>query len=72
MRYAEASTLKEGDLVIMDNRNKHYGGLIFEIESINPNHDNWCYRMTLKQPGFDGGFRINDCDSRYLKRYEND
>ena len=70
MRYAEAMNLKTGDLVILDSRNKNYGGLILEVESVNPNHDNWCYRVTLKQPGFDGGFRIPDYDSRYLKRYE--
>ena len=26
MRYAEAMKLKEGDLVIVDSRNKNYGG----------------------------------------------
>lgn len=70
MKYAEVANLKAGDLVILDNRNKNYGGLILEVESINPQHDNWCYRVTLKQPGFDGGFRIKDYDSRHLKRYE--
>ena len=69
MRYAEAKTLKVGDLVVMDGVNKNYGGLILEIESINPIHDNWCYRVTLKQPGFNGDFRIKDYDSRLLKRY---
>ena len=70
MRYVEAMKLKEGDLVIIDDRNKYYGGLILEIESINPMHDNWCYRVNLKQPGFNGGFIIKDYDSRHLKRYE--
>lgn len=70
MRYAEATKLKEGDLVILDSRNQNYGGLILEVESINPKHDNWCYRVTLKQPGFNGDFHIQDYDSRHLKRYE--
>lgn len=70
MTYADASNLKTGDLVIVDSRNKNYGGLILEVESINPEHDYWCYRVTLKQPGFEGGFRIKDYDSRHLKRYE--
>lgn len=70
MRYTDAMKLKEGDLVILDGRNKKYEGLILEIESINPIHDNWCYRVTLKQPGFNGSFRVEDCDTRYLKRYE--
>lgn len=71
MRYAEAATLKPGDLVILDERNKHYGGLVLEVESINPEGDFWCYRVNLKQPGFNGGFRIKEYDSRHLKRYEN-
>lgn len=70
MKFAEAAKLKSGDLVVIDNRNKNYGGLVLEIESINPEHDCWSYRATLKQPGFDGGFRITDYDSRHLKRYE--
>lgn len=71
MRYAEAAKLKEGDLVVISgSRTKTYSGLILEIESINSEHDNWCYRVTLKQPGFDGGFRIKDYDTRLLKRYE--
>lgn len=70
MKYTEAANLKIGDLVIMDNRSKSYGGFVFEIESINPEHDNWCHRVTLKQPSFDKGFRLKDCDTRYLKRYE--
>lgn len=69
VRYTEAMELKAGDLVILDNRTKYYGGLILEIESINPLHDNWCYRVTLKQPGFNGSFRIVDYDTRHLKRY---
>lgn len=71
MRYAEAATLKKGELVIIaPDRNKHYGGLVLEIESICPEHDNWCYRVNLKQPGFDSGFRITNYDTRLLKRYE--
>lgn len=70
MRYAEAIHLKEGDLVILDSRNKNYGGLVLEVESINPKYDNWCCRVNLKQPGFNSGFRIKDYDSRHLKRYE--
>lgn len=69
MRYAEAMKLKEGDLVIVDSRNKNYGGLIMEAESIEPEYG-YCYRVTLKQPGFNSGFRIKDYDSRHLKRYE--
>lgn len=71
MRYADALTLKEGELVVIDNnRNKSYGGLVLEIESINPERDNWNIRVTLKQPGFNNSFRIKDYDSRLLKRYE--
>lgn len=69
MRYAEAMKLKEGDLVIVDSRNKNYGGLIMEVESIEPEYS-YCYRVTLKQPGFNSGFRIKDYDSRHLKRYK--
>lgn len=70
MKYEEAGKLKPGDLVILDSRNKNYGGLVLEVAEVNPVHDNWCYRITLKQPGFDEGFRIKDYDSRYLQRYE--
>lgn len=70
MKYTEALKLKEGDLVILDNRNKNYGGLVLEVESINQIHDNWCCRVTLKQPGFNTGFRIKDYDSRHLKKWE--
>lgn len=70
MREAEAMKLKEGDLVTFDSRHKIYGGLILEVESINPEYYNRFYRVTLKQPGFNGGFCIRDCDSRCLKRYE--
>lgn len=69
MRYAEAMKLKEGDLVIVDSRNKNYGGLIMGVESIEPEYS-CCYRVTLKQPGFNSGFRIKDYDSRHLKRYK--
>ena len=71
MRYAEALTLKEGELVVIDgNRNKSYANLVLEIESIKEEDYNWCRHVTLKQPGFDNGFRIKDYDSRLLKRYE--
>lgn len=70
MNKTEAAKLKVGDLVIIDNRNKHYGGLVLEIESIDTSNDPWCRRVDLKQPGFNGGFRIKDYDSRHLKRYE--
>lgn len=73
MRFAEAAKLKEGDLVVYDPiRSKNYGGLILEVESVchKDSDFNWCYRVTLKQPGFDNGFRRVDVDSRYLKRYE--
>lgn len=71
MRYAEATKLKKGDLVIVDGRSRQYGGLIFEVESINKEeYGNWCYRVDLKQPGFDTSFRIKNYDSRHLKIYE--
>lgn len=71
MKIKEASKLKKGDLVIISSsRTKTYNGLIFEIEEIRPKTDCWSYRITLKQPGFDGGFRLKDYDSRLLKRYE--
>lgn len=70
MIYTDASTLKPGDLVVIDHRNKSYKGLVLEIESINPEHDNWCYRVTLKQPEFDNGFRIENYDTRLLQRFE--
>ena len=71
MKYEDAKNLKKGDLVVIDiNRCKIYGGMILEVESINPN----CYHarchVTMKQPGFDNDFRIKDYDSRLLKRYE--
>ena len=69
MKMKEAKMLKVGDLVISDDRNKYYGGLILEIESISDG-DNWCRRATLKQPNFDGGFRIENYDTRHLKRFE--
>lgn len=71
MRYADAATLTKGELVVISGKpNKHYEGFVFEIESISPEHDNWRYLVTLKQPGFDNGFRIKDYDTRRLKRYE--
>ena len=70
MRYSEALTLKPGDLVVTDGRNESYNGLVLEIESISPQHDYYCRRVTLKQPGFNNGFCIRDYDSRRLKRYE--
>ncbi len=69
MRYVEAMELKEGDLVVIDSRNKNYGGLILEVESIKPDYG-YCCRVTLKQPGFNSSFRVKDYDSRHLKRYE--
>lgn len=69
MKMKEALTLKPGDLVVLDHRNKHYGGMVLEIVSINE-WTNWCMHVTLKQPGFDEGFRIEDYDSRHLKRFE--
>lgn len=70
MKYAEAEKLKAGDLVVIDDRSKYYRGLVLEVESINLEHDNWCLRVNLKQPGFNGGFRITNCDTRYLRRFE--
>lgn len=69
MKQEEAMKLKIGDLVVIDNRNKCYGGLIMEIEQIKPDGD-YCYRMNLKQPGINSSFRITDYDSRHLKKYE--
>ena len=69
MKIEEAKTLKTGDLVVMDNRSK-YGGLVFEVENLESTWETWCCRVTLKQPGFDMGFRIKGQDTRYLKRYE--
>lgn len=65
MRYAEVITLKIGDLVVVDNRNKRCGGLVLEVVSINTKN----YLVTLKQPGFDSDFIIVDYDARHLKRY---
>lgn len=69
MKIEEAKTLKKGDLVVMDNRSK-YGGLVLEVESIDSTWETWCCRVTLKQPGFDKGFRIQGQDTRYLKRLD--
>lgn len=71
MKIKEASKLKKGDLVIVSSsRTKIYQGLIFEIESVEPKTDMWSYRVTLKQPGFNGEFRLRDYDTRLLQRYE--
>lgn len=70
MKYTDSKLLKKGDLVVIDHRNKYYAGLILEIESITNDCDNWCGRVTLKQPGFDNEFRIKDYDTRHLQRYE--
>ena len=69
MKYTEALLLKKGDLLVVDDRNKYYKGLILEIEEIFDD-DNWCRRVTLKQPGFNNGFRLEKYDTRHLKRYE--
>lgn len=68
MRKEEAAKLKKGDLVVV-NTGTRYIGLVLEVESIIP-FDNWCYHATLKQPGYDYGFRIKDYDTRRLKRLE--
>lgn len=68
MKYKEALLLKKGDLLVVDDRNKYYKGLVLEIEEIFD--DNWCRRVTLKQPGFNNGFRLEKYDTRHLKRYE--
>ena len=71
MNYKDALELKVGDLVVINGKpNKHYEGLVLEIESIKQEDYNWCRHVTLKQPGFDNGFRMEDYDSRRLKRYE--
>ena len=71
MKFVEALQLKEGDLVVVNgNRNRRHGGLVLEIESITLGYGDFHYCLvTLKQPGFDGGFRLKDYDSRLLKRY---
>lgn len=69
MTIKEAMTLKKGDLVIMYRNTNHYKGMVFEVEELTE-HDTWCGRVTLKQPGFDSGFRLYNCDTRMLKRYE--
>lgn len=69
MNYAEALKLKKGDLVVINNRITHYQGLVLEIEDI-INGDCWCRRATLKQPGFNGGFHLDNYDTRYLQRFE--
>lgn len=69
MKYDEALKLKKGDLVVMDNRSTHYIGMVFEIDDIT-SIDNWCLRVTLKQPIFNNDFRIHNYDTRRLKRYE--
>ena len=72
MKYTEAAKLKKGDLVVINKtRSQTYGGLIFEIENVDHlGYNPWCCRVTLKQPGFDGGFRLKDYDTRLLQRYE--
>ena len=69
MKINEALELKKGDLVIYSKRNKAYGGLVFEIENIDAT-ELYNSRVTLKQPGFNTEFRIKDCDTRLLTRYE--
>lgn len=69
MKYKEALLLKKGDLLVVDDRNKYYKGLVLEIDEIFDD-DNWCRRVTLKQPGFNNGFRLEKYDTRHLKRYE--
>ena len=70
MKYTEALTLEKGDLVVISKRNKSYGGLVLEIESVNPKHEVHRLRVTLKQPGFNNGFRIENYDTRLLQRFE--
>lgn len=71
MKIKEASKLKKGDLVVVSSsRTKTYQGLIFEIENIKPDMDSQSYKATLKQPGFNGEFRLKDYDTRLLQRYE--
>jgi hypothetical protein len=70
MRYAETVNLKKGDLVVINNKNKHYRGLVFEIESIDDMHKTYITGVTLKQPGFDNGFRIKNYPTGQLKRFE--
>lgn len=69
MTMKEALLLRKGDLVTLDHRNTHYGGMVLEVEDISDG-DNWCRRATLKQPYFDNGFRIKNYDTRHLKRFE--
>ena len=67
MKYTEGEKLKNGDLVVMTN--KKYNGLILEIESIDRRDGTNYFDITLKQPGFDGGFRISKCGLTNLERY---
>jgi len=68
MKIVEARKLKIGDLVVLDNRSK-FGGLVMEVEA-EPIDCVWCCSVNLKQPKFDGGFRLESVDTRYLKRFE--
>lgn len=71
MKLTEAKMLKKGDLVIIDERNKYYRGLVLEVENIV--EDNPYYLcVDLKQPEIDSSFRIKNYDSRHLIRYESD
>lgn len=70
MKYTDALNLKPGDLVtVTATRNPRFGGLVLEVESIE-DEDRWCRRVTMKQPGFDAGFRLRDYDSRLINRFE--
>jgi hypothetical protein len=70
MNNAETSKLKKGELVTLDYRHKVYGGMVFEVESVTPNCcAHRCYDVALKQPYFDGGFRLT-VNSRSIQKYE--
>ena len=67
VKYTEGEKLKSGDLVVMTN--KKYNGLILEIESIDRRDGTNYFDITLKQPGFNGVFRISKCGLTNLERY---
>lgn len=69
MKYYEAYTLKVGDLVVVNHKLDKHHGWVFEIDDIT-HRDNYGLRVTLKQPCFDGGFRMYNYDTRRLKKYE--
>lgn len=68
MKKAEAMKLKQGDLVVMQKRAAKYAGMVLEVDNVDPG-DWWRCLLTLKQPGFETGFRIEGIDSRMVDIY---